>query len=94
MPQHGNNVLGMQPSQIRRTIAGCVAWSLRLRQRLATELLVRNICQTSINYITMEQVHWALRDGLPQRLKALRIPGLRRRTRLETLLFRIWFLIG
>ena len=36
----------------------------------------------------------ASRGGFVARLRALRIPGFVRQTRLETLVFRLWFLLG
>jgi hypothetical protein len=43
---------------------------------------------------TVLRLNHALRGGLRERLGALRLPGLRRQTWQETLLFRLWFLIG
>jgi hypothetical protein len=42
----------------------------------------------------IEAIGGALEDGLPGRLRLLLWRGLRRRRPLETLLFRIWILIG
>jgi hypothetical protein len=41
----------------------------------------------------LARIAWALDGGVTRRLAALRMPGFRRQTWLETLLFRLWFLL-
>ncbi|MEA2740162.1 MAG: hypothetical protein QOH05_3469 [Acetobacteraceae bacterium] len=42
----------------------------------------------------LDTIERASKGGLPARIKALRLPGLLRQTWAETLLFRLWFLLG
>jgi hypothetical protein len=95
--QHGNNVVGVPPSQIRRAVAalrrGPGIFMNVLRQHL--EALIAQpelVCETARPSVL--RLHRALRGGFRERLWALRLPGFRRQTWLETSLFRLWFLIG
>jgi Glycosyl transferase family 2 len=95
--QHGSNVIGAPPSQMRRAIA-----ALRRGPRIFMNVLRQHVdaltaqpelvCETMRP--TVVRLHHALRGGFLERLSALKLPGLRRQTWLETLLFRLWFLIG
>jgi hypothetical protein len=95
--QHGGNVIGAPPSQLRRAIAalrrGPRIFMNVLRQHL--EALIAQpdlVCETTRPIVL--RLHHALRGNVRERLGALHLPGLRRQTWLETLLFRLWFLIG
>ncbi len=95
--QHGGNVVGVPPSQMRRAIAalrrGPSIFMNVLRQHLEALIVQPDlVCETTRP--TVLRLHHALRGSFRVRLLALRLPGLRRQTWLETLLFRLWFLIG
>ncbi len=95
--QHGGNAVGAPRSMLGRAVGawrrGPAAFMRLLRAHLdaladqpglLTEAARRDVA--------------CLRAGLGQgtlhRLAALRLPGLRRQTALETLVFRLWFLLG
>ena len=59
-----------------------------------TALLAQPQLVCPVNHAILLQVQQALDGDLRDRLSALRLPGLRRQTALETLLFRTWFLLG
>ncbi len=95
--QYGDNFVGIHSSQMRRAIAalrrGPSVFMDVLRQHVAALLAqLELICHA--NYAVLQQMQCALQGGLRQRLKVVRLPGLRRQTALETILFRIWFLLG
>jgi Glycosyl transferase family 2 len=95
--QHGGNLVG-EPRGIWRRGARAlrrgrrpfmtIFWrhvhALRARQGL---LPTRTLCLLTI----IERAH---DGGIGARLRALRLPGFVRQTWLETLLFRLWFLLG
>jgi hypothetical protein len=95
--QHGGNVVGMASSELRRAVAalrrGPGAFVTVLRGHVRA-LVAQPGLLTEANHATVVRIQAALQGGFRQRLRALGIPGLRRRGRLETLLFRVWFLIG
>jgi hypothetical protein len=95
--QHGGNVIGMCPSEMRRAISalqrGPAAFMTLLRQHVAALLELRDSIPKP-NYSVLLEIHEALHGSFRRRLRALCLPGLRRRGLLETLVFRVWFLIG
>jgi Glycosyl transferase family 2 len=95
--QHGSNVVGMPSSDMRRAVAalrrGPGAFVTVLRGHV-TALVSQPGLLTAANHAILVRIQVALQGGIRQRLRALGLPGLRRRGRLETLLFRVWFLIG
>jgi hypothetical protein len=95
--QHGSNVIGAPPSQVRRAIAalrrGPRIFMNVLRQHLEALVVQPELLCEDTRPVT-RQLYRALRGGPLERLRALRLPGLRRQTWHETLLFRLWFLIG
>jgi hypothetical protein len=95
--QHANNVIGAPPSQMRRAIAalrrGPRIFMNVLRQHLEALVAQPELLCEDTRPITL-QLYRALRGSPVERLRALRLPGLRRQTWHETLLFRLWFLIG
>jgi hypothetical protein len=95
--QHANNVIGAPPSQMRRAIAalrrGPRIFMNVLRQHLEALVAQPELLCEDTRPITL-QLYRALGGSLLERLSALRLPGLRRQTWHETLLFRLWFLIG
>lgn len=95
--QHAHNFVGAPPSQWRRAIAalkrGPALFMSVLRQNLdalstQTELLAPEAASQVL------RLRRALQGGIFRRLGALGLPGLQRQTWPETLLFRLWFLIG
>ena len=95
--QHRGNLIGIQPSQVRRAFAamrrGRRMFMRALRQHVeALNAQSGLICETARPALL--QIHAALHGSVRQRLSALRLPGLHRQTALETLVFRVWFLIG
>ncbi len=95
--QHGGNAVGAPPSQVRRAIAalrrGPRIFMNVLRQHLEA-LIAQPHLLSETTRPTVLRLHHALRGSFRERLSALHLPGLRRQTWLETLLFRLWFLIG
>ena len=95
--QHGSNFVGVPASQSRRAVAalerGPIAFMNLLRQHVQA-LVSRPDLVTEHNYRVLMRIHDALQANVLKKLAALCLPGLRRQGRLETLLFRIWFLIG
>jgi Glycosyl transferase family 2 len=95
--QHRGNHIGVPPSTMRRAIAalrrGPGVFMNVLRQHLAA-LIARPdlMCETAQSNV--RTLHRALQGNFRQKLRALRLPGLCRQNRLETALFRLWFLIG
>jgi hypothetical protein len=95
--QHRGNHVGVPPSTMRRAAAalrrGPGVFMNVLRQHLAA-LIARPDLMCESAHSTALHLHRALQGDIRQRLRALRLPGLRRQNRLETVLFRLWFLIG
>jgi hypothetical protein len=95
--QHRGNHIGVPPSTVRRAVAalrrGPGVFMNVLRQHLAA-LIARPDLMCESAHSTALHLHRALQGDIRQRLRALRLPGLRRQNRLETVLFRLWFLIG
>jgi hypothetical protein len=95
--QHDSNAVGAPPSQTRRAIAalrrGPRIFMNVLRQHLEA-LIAQPHLLSETTRPTVLRLHHALRGSFRARLSALPLPGLRRQTWLETLLFRLWFLIG
>jgi glycosyltransferase involved in cell wall biosynthesis len=95
--QHDSNVVGAPPSQTRRAIAalrrGPRIFMNVLRQHLEALIAQPHLLSETARP-TVLRLHHALRGSFRERLSALHLPGLRRQTWLETLLFRLWFLIG
>ncbi len=95
--QHDGNTIGILPSPIRRAVAalrrGPRSFMYMLREHLtALSAQQEFICPEARVIVgrLLRSVHGSLRE----RMVTIRTPGLRRRAGLETLVFRIWFLIG
>lgn len=95
--QHGSNLVGAPPSMTHRARAalqrGPAVFMAVLRGHVAAlraqpELLSRE------SALVLEVVHRGLSGGWLARIRALRLPGLRRQNWQETALFRWWFLVG
>lgn len=95
--QHGANLVGAPPSMHQRAVA-----ALRRGPAVFMRVLRQNVDALAdqphlLTAAAREQVAMlqrALARGPRHRLAALRLPGLRRQTWSETLLFRLWFLFG
>ena len=95
--QHNSNFVGMRSTQLQRAIAalrrGPAPFMGTLRLHLEALLSRPDLLSGDALPVAL-QLHRALQGGLGPRLRALRIAGLRRQNKLETMLFRLWFLIS
>ena len=95
--QHDSNCIGVAQSKTRRAIAavrrGPRAFMDILRQHVDALAGHPDLACAPARESLVALQH-ALQGGVPARLMALRLPDLKRQTWPETLLFRIWFLIG
>ncbi|HUB16973.1 MAG TPA: glycosyltransferase family 2 protein [Acetobacteraceae bacterium] len=95
--QHENNLIGASASRTRRAIAalrrGPGAFMTVFRQNVAA-LEEQGELLTPAARQHIATIARALRSGHWRRVAALGLPGFVRQTWLETVLFRIWFLIG
>jgi glycosyltransferase involved in cell wall biosynthesis len=95
--QHGGNVVGARRSHLRRALAairrGPAPFMADLRRHLDS-LAAHAAVLTPVARHDVEYLRAALAGGPLPRLRALRLPGLRRQGRREGLLFSLWFLIG
>jgi hypothetical protein len=95
--QHGNNLVGAPPSTTRRAVAalwrGPTVFMGVLRQHVAALAAQPDLLSAAAR-ADIARLDAALQHGWRARLAALRLPGLRRQNWPETLLFRLWFLIG
>ncbi len=95
--QHAGNLVGAPPSARRRAAA-----ALRRGPGVFMHVLRENVAALRAqpglvapeNRDALERIHHGLANGSGARLAALRTPGLRRQTWQETLLFRLWFMVG
>ena len=95
--QHAANVVGAPAGRRRRAVAaarrGPAAFMAQLRAHVAA-LLDHEGSIGAEAARSLRLVDAALRRGPAARVSALRLPGLARQTRLETAIFRLWFLFG
>ena len=95
--QHKLNLVGAPASMTSRAIAalrrGPSLFMTVLREHVAALLAQPELISERAR-IELASLDRALRSSPWRRLAALRMPGLRRQTWPETLLFRCWFLIG
>ena len=95
--QHPGNLVGAPPSMRRRGVA-----ALRRGPGVFMHVLRENVAALRAqpglvapeNRTSLERVHCGLAGRPAARLATLRTPGLRRQTWQETLLFRLWFMVG
>ncbi|MBN8891622.1 MAG: hypothetical protein BGP12_08570 [Rhodospirillales bacterium 70-18] len=95
--QHAHNFVGAPPSMLRRAVA-----ALRRGPGVFMSVLRQNVAALAAQPELLSEparaevlmIHQALQRGPLARLAALRLPGLHRQTWTETLLFRLWFLVG
>lgn len=95
--QHPANVVGAPLSVRRRAVAALLrgpdVFMNVLRGHVAA-LRAQPELVSGEAMAVLDVIHSGLHGGVRERLRALRLPGLRRQTWHETLLFRWWFLIG
>lgn len=95
--QHGRNAVGAPDTILRRGIAaarrGPQAFMQVFRANLEA-LAAQPWLMTPEAAAQVALLRGALATGIGRRLGALRLAGLRRQTSLETLTFRLWFLLG
>ncbi len=95
--QHPGNFVGSPPSMARRAAAalrrGPGVFMHVLRENVAA-LRAQPGLVAAPNRVVLERIHRGLAGGPAARLAALGTPGLRRQTWPETMLFRLWFLVG
>ena len=95
--QHAGNLVGAPPSMRRRGVA-----ALRRGPGVFMHVLRENVAALRAqpglvapeNRAVLERIHHGLANGPGARWAALRTPGLQRQTWQETLLFRLWFMVG
>jgi hypothetical protein len=95
--QHSLNVVGEPLSFWHRTVAAARrGWRpfMTLFWRQVAALRAGPISLPDETLLQLEVIERAHRGGLPARLRALGLPGFIRQTWAETLLFRLWFLLG
>lgn len=95
--QHGGNLVGAPSSLRHRAVAalgrGPAVFMAMLRQNVAA-LTAQPHLLTATARADLAVIDAGLRGGPVRRLRALRLPRLQRQTWSETLLFRLWFLLG
>jgi hypothetical protein len=94
--QHGDNAIGMPLSTMRRAVAalrrGHRPFMFLLREHLMALATQQELICPRMRP-TVLALQQSLHGGRRQKLAALRTPGFTRLGRLETLIFRLWFLI-
>lgn len=95
--QHAGNLVGA-PQSMRRRAAAAMRRGPDLFMRVLRDNVSALRAQPRLvapeNRAVLERIHHGLANGPGARLAALRTPGLRRQTWQETLLFRLWFMVG
>lgn len=95
--QHGKNRIGEPRTWWRRGIAalrrGPAPFMRLLRWHVATLQANPDLLPDSARQ-QLAVIERGLQGSIGARLRALRLPGLVRQTWLETLVFRVWFMIG
>jgi hypothetical protein len=95
--QHGGNVIGAPAGQTRRGMAalrrGRAAFMRILRAHVAALNATPQLLSGSAR-CQLDVVARSLENGVGARVAALRMRGFARQTFAETLIFRLWFLLG
>jgi hypothetical protein len=95
--QHAGNAVGVPLSTWRRAVAaiqrGPQVFMRTFRQHTES-LIEQSAILAPASREALALISAGLHDGLRPRLRALRLPGLRRQSFAETQLFRLWFLLG
>ncbi len=95
--QHGRNTVGATRSFARRGWAAVrrgPGMFMRLMRQNVAALDAHRHLLTPQAQDQLDQIKAALRGGPLRRMRALRLPGLRRQTWAEQMLFRLWFMLG
>jgi glycosyltransferase involved in cell wall biosynthesis len=95
--QHDGNLVGSPLGTLRRGVAALRRGPgpfMALFRRHVTALLAHSDLLTDSARADLVIIARALAGGPIAKLRALSLPGLRRQTWLENLVFRIWFLLG
>jgi glycosyltransferase involved in cell wall biosynthesis len=95
--QHRTNAIGAPASVPLRALAALKRGSrafMRLFRQHVDALAARADILAPQPRAALDSIERALRGGILARAGVLRMPGLRRQTWYETLLFRCWFLLG
>lgn len=95
--QHGRNAVGSPLTFARRGVA-----AIRRGPRVFMRLMRQNVAALDAqrHLLTpqardqLDEIKVALRGGPLRRMRALRLPGLRRQTWAEQMVFRLWFMLG
>jgi glycosyltransferase involved in cell wall biosynthesis len=95
--QHPHNAVGAPRSLLQRALAalwrGPGVFMGLMRQNVAALHAQRHLLTPQARE-SLDVIRTALDQGPAARLHALRLPGLRRQTWAEQMLFRLWFLLG
>ncbi len=95
--QHAENAVGAPAGAFGRAMAalrrGPAPFMTLLRQHVAALSDQPELLAPAAR-ASLEGLAHGLRGGWRERVRLLRMPGLRRQTALETLLFRVWFVFG
>ncbi len=94
--QHDSNTIGAPRSSWRRAIAAVRRGPepfMRLLRGYVSALSAHTDEMDPSARDQLTRIAWGLEGGLGRRLGVLRLPEFRRQTWLETLLFRVWFLL-
>ena len=95
--QHSANVVGAPSSAPRRAFAavrrGPTAFMAVFRKNVAALLAQADAFDATVRQ-QLEIISESLKHHGPARLRALALPGFIRNSKLQTALFRLWFLIG
>lgn len=95
--QHPGNFVGAPPSMLRRAVAalrrGPGVFMNVLRQNVAALAAQPDLLSPAARRDVL-RIQQALQGGVLARLRVMFVPGLHRQTWQETVLFRLWFLVG
>lgn len=94
--QHDSNTVGAPRSSWRRAIAALRRGPepfMRLLRGYVRALSEQPAALPPGAREQLTRIEWGLEGGVGRRLNVLRMPDFRRQTWLETLLFRVWFLL-
>lgn len=95
--QHAGNAVGVPLSPWRRALAALRRGPkvfMRTFREHAEALDAQREILTPAAQDALDRISAGLHDGVTPRLRALRQPGLRRQSFAETMLFRLWFMLG
>ena len=94
--QHESNAIGAPRSAWRRAVAALRRGPepfMRLMRGYVGALSANSLALGAQQREQLAHIAWGLDGGVGRRMQVLGMPGFRRQTWLETLLFRVWFLL-